>query len=102
MAQTELTSTQVAERLDVSPATVRLWCSQGRFKAARLVDHPRGGYWVIPESELETFTPPKAGRPPKPKADVGKTGKTTPTPSDPNIKTAKEVILKSTKKDNKK
>ena len=65
MAEAELTSTQVAERLEVSPATVRLWCAQGRFKQARLVAHPRGDYWVIPESELKTFTPPKMGRPPK-------------------------------------
>src|ERR1700742_3076530 len=38
MASSELTSTQVAERLDVAPATVRLWCSQGKFKHARLVE----------------------------------------------------------------
>jgi predicted site-specific integrase-resolvase len=74
MTQTQLTAAQVAERLDVSPATVRLWCSQGRFKAARLVEHPRGDYWEIPESEVETFIPPKAGRPPKPKAETAKKG----------------------------
>jgi len=62
---TELTAAQVAERLDVSPATVRLWCSQGRFNSARLVAHPRGDYWVIPEGEINDFEPPKMGRPPK-------------------------------------
>jgi uncharacterized protein YjcR len=65
MANSELTSTQVAERLEVAPATVRLWCSQGKFKHARLVDHPRGDYWVIPEIDLNHFEKPKMGRPPK-------------------------------------
>ena len=75
MANSELTSTQVAERLEVAPATVRLWCSQGKFKHARLVEHPRGDYWVIPESDLVGFEKPKMGRPPKPKANgAGKKG----------------------------
>jgi hypothetical protein len=65
MANPELTSTQVAQRLNVSPATVRLWCSQGKFANARLVEHPRGDYWVIPEKDLSGFEPPKMGRPPK-------------------------------------
>jgi hypothetical protein len=65
MANSELTSTQVAERLDVAPATVRLWCSQGKFKHARLEEHPRGDYWVIPERDRVGFEPPKMGRPPK-------------------------------------
>lgn len=69
MTNSELTSTQVAERFDVSPATVRLWCSQGKFAHARLVEHPRGDYWVIPENDLKGFEPPKMGRPPKPKAN---------------------------------
>jgi uncharacterized protein YjcR len=72
MAETELTSTQIAERLEVSPATVRLWCSQGRFKHARLVEHPRGDYWLVPESELKTFSPPKMGRPPGKVSTVNK------------------------------
>ena len=65
MASSELTSTQVAERMDVAPATVRLWCSQGKFKHARLVEHPRGDYWVIPENDLHGFEKPRMGRPPK-------------------------------------
>jgi hypothetical protein len=69
MANSELTSAQVAERLNVSPATVRLWCSQGKFANARLVEHPRGDYWVIPEQDLAGFEPPKMGRPPKAKAN---------------------------------
>ena len=68
MADAELTSSQVAERLEVSPATVRLWCSQGRFKSARRVEHPRGDYWIVPERELRDFEPPKMGRPPQKKA----------------------------------
>jgi hypothetical protein len=65
MATSELTSTQVAERLDVAPATVRLWCSKGKFKHARLVEHPRGDYWAIPENDLHGFEKPRMGRPPK-------------------------------------
>jgi uncharacterized protein YjcR len=69
MANPELTSTQVAQRLNVSPATVRLWCSQGKFANARLAEHPRGDYWVIPEKDLAGFEPPKMGRPPKANAN---------------------------------
>lgn len=65
MAASELTSSEVAERLKVSPATVRLWCSQGKFKHAHLENHPRGSYWVIPERDLRGFEPPKMGRPAK-------------------------------------
>jgi hypothetical protein len=65
MADQELTTTQVAERLKAADVTVRLWCRQGRFPNARLVEHPRGDYWVIPESEVKKFEPPQMGRPSK-------------------------------------
>ena len=68
MAKAELTTTQVAERLKVAAVTVRMWCAQGKFKNARLVEHPRGDYWVIPESDLKDFEPPKMGRPSTKKA----------------------------------
>jgi hypothetical protein len=63
----ELTTTQVADRLETPERTVRLWCKQGRFTGARNVDTPRGNYWLIPESSLKSFEKPQAGRPPKPK-----------------------------------
>jgi excisionase family DNA binding protein len=59
----ELTAAQVAERLKVGRSTVNLWCRQGRFPGARVEDSPVGQYWLIPESDLKTFAPPKMGRP---------------------------------------
>ena len=63
---------QIAARLDrpVAARTVRLWCKDGRFPNARLVDHPLGDYWVIPETDVKAFVPPEMGRPAtKPKAN---------------------------------
>ncbi len=61
----ELTTSQAAERLGVGASTVRLWCTQGRFPNARAETTPRGGVWLIPESDLKDFQPPKRGRTPK-------------------------------------
>ncbi len=69
MATAELTTKQVAERLGVAAVTVRQWCSEGRFKGARLADSPRGSYWAVPESALVNFQKPTIGRPAKPKAN---------------------------------
>ena len=64
----ELTTADVAERLGVSAITARWWCRRGMFPNAREQQTPRGPVWVIPESDLEGFTPPKrTGRPSKPK-----------------------------------
>lgn len=65
----DLTVAQVAERLDVGRSTVNLWCRQGRFPGARVEDSPVGTYWLIPESDLKDFSPPKRGRVPKPKSE---------------------------------
>jgi excisionase family DNA binding protein len=59
----ELTAAQVAERLDVGRSTVNLWCRQGRFPGAHVEESPVGDYWLIPESDLKNFVPPKMGRP---------------------------------------
>lgn len=59
----ELTTADVAARLDAPERTVRLWCKQGRFEGARSVATPRGDYWVIPVSALKTFQKPERGRP---------------------------------------
>ena len=62
-----LTTSKVAERLGVGQSTVNLWCRQGRFPKAVLVETPQGGYWQIPESDLRGFKKPAMGRPRKPK-----------------------------------
>jgi predicted site-specific integrase-resolvase len=63
----KLTTAQVAERLDVSHPTVKLWCRQGKFPNALLEEETRGPVWRIPVSDLTNFVKPTAGRPPKAK-----------------------------------
>ncbi len=70
MSKRELTTREAAAQLGESDRLVRLWCQQGRFPNARLVEHPRGDYWAIPSSDLASFTKPKPGPVPKPKAEV--------------------------------
>lgn len=65
-----LSTYEAAARLSVNHSTVRLWCRQGRFPNAQQV----GRDWVIPESDLKDFEPPKMGRPPKAK-DASKASK---------------------------
>jgi hypothetical protein len=65
----EMTTRQTAERLEESDRLIRLWCQQGRFPNAHLEKHPRGDYWLIPESDLDGFVKPKPGPVPKPKAE---------------------------------
>jgi hypothetical protein len=65
----EITITQATERLqargmDVARRTVASWVEQGLF-TRRWVETPAGNYWVIPTREVESFEPPKPGRPPK-------------------------------------
>jgi hypothetical protein len=67
----DLTTAQVAERFNVTAANVRLWCKRGLLPNAREVAESRGSVWMIPESDLAGFKPPKkTGRPPKAKADA--------------------------------
>jgi len=63
----KLTTSEVADRLNVGQSTVNLWCRQGRFPNAERVNTPQGGYWLIPDSDLKRFEPPKMGRPSKKK-----------------------------------
>jgi hypothetical protein len=59
-----LTTSEVATRLNVSPITVRLWCRRGLLPNAYELDTPRGSVWMIPEGDLNGFEPPKkTGRP---------------------------------------
>jgi hypothetical protein len=65
----ELTTADVAAKLNRPERTVRLWCKQGRFEGARPVSTPRGDYWTIPAAALKTFQEPERGRPAKPKPE---------------------------------
>ena len=76
MASQELTTTQAAQRLGVANVTVRLWCRQGRFPNARVLDTPRGAIWYIPEGDLKDFRPPQPGRPPKSSGNNTSAGRT--------------------------
>jgi len=74
----ELTSSQAAKQLGVDARLLRLWCQQGRFPNAYTKEESRGPVWIIPESDLNDFEPPKMGRPRKvaeegaPKKPAGK------------------------------
>jgi excisionase family DNA binding protein len=70
-----LTASQAAKYLKVSSVTVRVWCKRGLFPHAELKETPFGSGWLIPESDVENFEPPKMGRPPKAKADTTKESK---------------------------
>lgn len=73
-----LTTAQAAERLNVAQPTVKLWCRQGKFPNATLEQTARGPVWQIPTADLKDFTPPKMGRPAKPKADEPKPARRSP------------------------
>jgi hypothetical protein len=69
----EMTSSQVAERLDVAHSTVRAWCNKGLFPNATRHETPAGSYWTIPEGDLKKFQQPQPGRPPKQTASTNGT-----------------------------
>jgi uncharacterized protein YjcR len=76
MSAQELTTAQVAEKFGVSPITARLWCRRGLFPNAHEQQTARGPVWMIPESDLLAFDPPKkTGRPPKAKEATKKAAK---------------------------
>ncbi|MGH9761246.1 MAG: helix-turn-helix domain-containing protein [Blastocatellia bacterium] len=56
---------QVAERLGESERTIRNWARKNLFPGAKLMESPRGPYWMIPESDLKSFKKPPRGRPRK-------------------------------------
>ena len=62
-----LTTSQVAARLGVGRSTVNLWCRKGKFPNAEARKEVIGNVWYVPESDLEGFTSPTMGRPPKAK-----------------------------------
>lgn len=58
----ELTTKELAERLNTAERVARRWCEENRFPNARKEQSPRGDYWLIPESDLENFQKPIRGR----------------------------------------
>ncbi|MDQ3832247.1 MAG: helix-turn-helix domain-containing protein [Actinomycetota bacterium] len=54
-----MTVDQAARELDVSPRRVRYWCQKGHLTAHRKGQRA----WLIPDTALENFQPPKEGRP---------------------------------------
>lgn len=66
MSTKDLSTSQVAERFNVTAANVRLWCQRGLLPNAYVRKESRGDVWMIPEGDLKTFEPPKkTGRPRK-------------------------------------
>jgi hypothetical protein len=66
----DLTTTKAAKRLGRDARLVRLWCHQGLFPNAYLEETARGSVWMIPETDLKGFVPPKMGRPRKPREEA--------------------------------
>jgi len=64
-AEKMLTTAQFAERYQVAYTTVMTWLQRELIPGAKRVPTPRGDVWEIPSSALQTFTPPKQGRPRK-------------------------------------
>jgi hypothetical protein len=59
-----LTTADIAERYGVESETVSRWCQRGLFP--NKITGPKtgtGAIYLIPESDLEGFTPPRRGRP---------------------------------------
>ena len=54
--------------------TVAQWTREGRFKGAEVKQTERGPVWYIPLDSVNTFEPPKIGRPLENRADGKKKG----------------------------
>ena len=66
MAEKFYTARQLAERFGVAGSTVRGWLLRGLFPSAELKKTELGdSYWIVPESALKDFVPPKPGPVPK-------------------------------------
>jgi hypothetical protein len=59
----ELSTSEVAALYGVVPRSVRDWCARGLFPNAYEQQTGRGPMWMIPEEDLQDFSPPKMGRP---------------------------------------
>jgi hypothetical protein len=76
MSKDDMTTSQIAKKLDVTPQTARMWCRRGLFPNAYSLDEARGVVWYVPPRDLVGFEPPKkTGRPRKPVTEKKPAGK---------------------------
>jgi hypothetical protein len=72
MTEKAFTARQLAERYKVAGSTARGWLLRRLIPGAYLKETGLGdSYWLVPESALKDFVPPKSGPVPKSK-DNGK------------------------------
>jgi hypothetical protein len=58
---------EVADQLNKTPSSIRIWAVKGRFPGAERVEPEHGvPYWLIPQSAVDGFEARNVGRPPKP------------------------------------
>ena len=66
MSEKNYTARQLAERYGVAGSTVRGWLMRRLLPGAYLQETELGdSYWLVPESALKDFVPPKPGPVPK-------------------------------------
>ena len=66
-----LTIYDVAERLGVSPQTVRMLCQSGRLKAANISSSTERSVWVVSPANYESFVNGEPGSATKPTKRLG-------------------------------
>lgn len=98
-----ITAKQFAEAIQRPYTTVMGWLQAEIVPGAQLVETPIGSYYQIPANVVETFEPPKRGRPSKTIAN-GEVSTATDAPDDaiPAAVTGKKPAKKAGKKGNKK
>jgi hypothetical protein len=70
-----LTIREVSEVTGAAVSSIRVWLNDDqerakRFPNARKEDTPVGGYWLIPESDVQNYEGQKRGRPFKPDSEL--------------------------------
>ena len=63
----KLTVPKIAKLFSRDRTSVLRWIKNRKFPNAELIKSPIGEYWVVPESDLNNFIPPKPGPVPKQK-----------------------------------
>lgn len=63
MSKKRLKASEIAEKFNVKPVTVRAWLKRGLFPNAKLEENIQGKIWLVPEKDLENFQKPLKGRP---------------------------------------
>jgi hypothetical protein len=63
VSQRDLTAREIAEKYNVDEQVARRWCRTGLFPNAypSPIKTGKGNVWLVPESDLENFTPPRRG-----------------------------------------